>query len=176
MEYGDVSRIPCLSSAWRLPDEELFPDDYVKKNPLRDLSRPGTLSTNSATVSQPSTKPYTSLPKFDVHQIMLFKDPDSGKDAYGRIVSQWDVRTASQAPAIIRTDGSPVCYIVERLGLIDSVANLDELCRLAEVRPKEEDAFAIFEGVEDVENRHAYSDAKAIDRRIANLRRYWVIV
>lgn len=142
VQFGDTSRIKPDTS-FKMPDIELHEDEYLK---YKDLSKPQSLSTSLYTV-QPTYKTYQA-PKYDVLQIVLFKDPHTEKEAYGRVISQWDQRHGTMAtPAIIRGDQSIVYYIVQLQGYTSDVHNIASLIPPVSSVQKIEN-FPVIEGVE----------------------------
>jgi hypothetical protein len=112
---GDVSSIPFPNekeSTFHLSDFDFFEDDYLK---VKDLTQPNTLSCNHNHVIQPTTIKsvdcYNSQHRramsgvdsdasisapiqssFAVNDFVLFEDPDTHQESYGRIICEWDLR------------------------------------------------------------------------------------
>lgn len=169
VQKGDVSKIKPDTS-FVMPDTELFEDDYCR---MKDLSRPHSLSTNAVATPQPSTVICRQAPKYDANQIVLFIDPYKGSDAYGRIISQWDHRHSSAAPAILRGDASNVYYIVQMLGAVPHMGlihRLEELCHPERVKPTDSALYVNIEGVERDGERQIMAGAREVNRRVQELR------
>jgi hypothetical protein len=161
--FGDVSKIK-LKNEFVMPSIELHEEDYLK---VKDLTKPQTLST-SVTAVQPSTTPHLH-PKYDVMQVVLFTDPHTEQEAYGKIVSQWDQRHGSMAtPAILRGCDTVVFYIVQLMGFTKHVVNIGTLVPSAAVVEKIEN-YPVIEGVELDEMLQHRKQANKVDKRIAEV-------
>eukprot|EP01038_Epipyxis_sp_PR26KG_P004857 gene4857-6807_t len=129
VKFGDKSHVK-IDLSFKMPDQELHIEDYLK---FKDLTIPNTLSTitNTSTSNKPSKDIYCA-PKFEVNQTVLFLDPISSLDAYGKIISEWNYRRSGVAPPILRGNGSVVWYIVEMYGLVkeQDVEVLENMVRI----------------------------------------------
>ena len=161
VKFGDTSRIKH-EIKFVLPDVEMHEEDYLRQ---KDLSKPNSLST-TLEVAKPSMKPHKA-PKFDVHQVVLFKDPQTEKEAYGKIISQWDQRHGTMAtPAILRGNNSVVYYVVQCQGYMKDIANVATLVPRVPVVEKI-DNFPVIEGVEVDEMMHHRKRAHVVNKKIA---------
>ena len=166
LQFGDKSRI-IPPTDFVMPDEELFPDDMMK---VRDLSVPNSLATQSFPSSSElkSSVKYEYKSKFSANQMVIFKDPITGRDAFGRVLTEWSETGAAAAPPGFRGTGSKLFYIVEMLGLIANARKISNLLRLCNpVVKKKDENYGIIDGSVDVENRYTYKLARKIEKKIA---------
>lgn len=168
LQPGDKSKIK-REPKFELPDEELFPEDYAK---LRDLSRPNSLATQSNNSSEDTfaqtSRAYEYKRVYQANQMVLFKDPVTQKDSYGRIISEFTENGVSAAPAGIRGEGSKLFYLVEKMGFVTSTRKVSTLLKLCNPIVKEKEvSYGTVEGAVDVENRFSYLFARRIDKKIA---------
>jgi hypothetical protein len=193
LQHGDTSRV-VKDTSWKMPDTELHPEDIMK---IRDISIPNSLAINRSYQAQKATTPITKLPKFKVNQIVLFLDPVSRGNAFGKIISEWDLRCGNpNIPALIRGEDSNISYIVEKLGLLTTGVTLESLLQLRfksiespirelpvlGVKHKQPlsastgnqelgaDAGNNLTPLDKIENRDAMTLAKQLDNRIADMR------
>lgn len=125
LRVGDKSRVKNDTTTFFLPDEELQIEDYMK---VKDLTKPNSLSTGSDAKRFKPSLQKRNTPQFKVNQMVLFKDPVSGRDAYGQVMSEWDQRHGTGVtPAILRGEDSVVYYIVQQHGLLVDVEHLVDL-------------------------------------------------
>lgn len=91
LQVGDTSTAPPLDKTFYLPTNDLFEEDYAQ---LIDLTVPKSLAINTALpdVAKNITPITSSLVKFHANDIVLFLDPISHQEAYGRVCSEWDMR------------------------------------------------------------------------------------
>ena len=139
MREGDKSSVV-------VPEEFPIPNTFIEEHELEmaknvDLAVPNSLATNlhdPAAFPVPLTedKPYSTQPKFHVDDKVLFNDPVSGQQAYGRIISEWDHIHGAVAPPIIRGEGSMYMYVIEKIDLVANVGSLRELLRHIKRRRK----------------------------------------
>jgi hypothetical protein len=100
--------------------------------------------------------------------MVIFKDPITGKDAFGRVLTEWSETGAAAAPPGYRGTGSKLFYVVEMLGLIANARKISNLLRLCNpVVKKKDENYGTFDGSEDVENRYTYKLARNIEKKIA---------
>lgn len=125
LRVGDKSRVKKDTNTFFLPDEELQIEDYMK---LKDLTKPNSLSTGSDAKKWKPSIQKRKNPQFKVNQMVLFKDPVSGRDTYGQVMSEWDqMHGTGVTPAILRGEDSVVYYIVQQHGLLVDVEHLVDL-------------------------------------------------
>ena len=163
VQFGDVSRIQPKNE-FILPDTEIHEEEYIL---YKDITKPQALTT-SKIIHKQSNLSYQA-PKYDALQIVLFIDPHTEKEAYGKIISQWDQRHGTFAtPAIIRSDNTIVCYIIQLLGYTKNITNI------AILLPKNNkiekiNNYPIIDKIEiDEMIEHRYN-AHIIKKRIANI-------
>jgi hypothetical protein len=126
---GDTSHVHKVAE-FNLPEGVFYEEDY---NGIRDITQPNSLARNLHDNPQPSRKVYTN-PMFKVGDQLLFTDPASGEEAYGRVVSEWDMRHGEVAPAIVRGDDTMVMYLVDMIKLVKgNVRDYRELVRTAQM-------------------------------------------
>ena len=162
LQPGDKSRV-IKSNSFVMPDEELFVDDMMK---VRDLGVPNSLATQNNIMRTTTTYSYKS--KFFANQMVIFADPITGRDAFGRVISEWNETGSASAPAGYRGDGSKVFYIVEILGLVANAKKVSSLLRLCNPTiKKRENNCGKVEGSEDLDIRHSLLLARNIEKKIA---------
>jgi hypothetical protein len=107
--------------------------------------------------------------KYDVGENLLFVDPVTAEEAYGRIICEYDYRHGSVAPTIIRGSKCSVYYLVELIDYISSVGSIEDLLKLllAKEPPIE---YPILEGVVDIPCRQDFYEAQKINARLAELK------
>lgn len=112
VQAGDKStRPPPPPEGFVMPDYELYEHTITHV----DLTKPNSLAINSTHHIAPSTLPLKPL-KFKPGDLLVYFNPDTAVEEYGRIVSDWDFQNAEAAASIIRGDGSLAWYIVEYIG------------------------------------------------------------
>jgi hypothetical protein len=157
---------------------EEFPvqDYYIEENDLAirkniDLSIPNTLATNYSDPKayvKPNTISFSTQPKHAVDDKLLFIDPITRKQAYGRVISEWDQRHGVVAPAIIRGEGSMFMYVVEKIDLIENIGTLGDLVKILEAE-RVKPTFPKFKDTEDVPYRWEFAAALAVNQKIRQL-------
>lgn len=162
VKLGDKSNV-TINKSFFLPDTELNQDDYQQ---IKDLSVPSSLCTTQNSF-KPSKSAY-SLPRYSVNQMILFIDPHSETESYGRIISQWDFRLANVAPAILRGDGAIVYYIIKLIGFTKDLAHLSILLRESSGIEQLE-SNVIINGIERSDSIDNNKRAQLIDKRISDL-------
>jgi hypothetical protein len=172
LEVGDTSRIH-IHKEFNLPEGIFYEEDMAK---LRDLSQPNTLSVNKSFNQKPSRQVFDA-PKFRVGEQLLFRDPVTNEEAFGRVVSEWDLRHGRVAPSVVRGDGTPVMYLVDMIAHVKGrVRNYLELVRHPPERQKGNDIpyprMMNGEGLEDIPLRHDKYLAQDINRRLYDLHEY----
>lgn len=159
LQRGDSSRIPPVNS-FALPACDVFEEDFLK---LKDLSVPNSLA--SYGIQLKPVQSTFSIPKFEANENVIFKDPVSGKDAYGRVLSEWDFLHGEVGPSVKRGEGSSVWFIVEMKALIDNVNDISEIMKLARPIPPPIE-YPILEGLKDRQCRFEYYKARDISRNV----------
>ena len=130
LRAGDTSSA-VIEKPYPIPQTFLEEADYQTATG-RDLAQPNALAINLRD-NHPvrATQPFQAA-KFRVDEKLVFIDPVSHEEAYGRVISEWDFRHGcAAAPSIKRGDGSVVWYMVERLGLVKDIGNIDELVKVS---------------------------------------------
>lgn len=133
----------------------------------RDLAVPNALAINLRD-NQPvrTTQPFQAA-KFSVDEKLVFVDPVSHQEAYGRVISEWDFRHGCPAaPSIKRGDGSVVWYMVERLGLVSEIGNIDELIRMIHAKPPPPLMPQFAEDVQSIPYREEFDHARTVNAMI----------
>ena len=166
LQFGDKSRVVPPPN-FVMPDEDLFPEDMMK---VRDLSVPHSLATqnfpNSNELKSSVSDEYKS--KFPANQMVIFKDPITGRDAFGRVLTEWSETGSAAAPPGFRGAGSKLFYVVEMLGLIANARKISNLLRLCNpVVKKKNENYGTIAGSVDVENRYTSKLARNIEKKIA---------
>lgn len=165
LRQGDTSKIK-FEVPFEMPADILLEDDFGKH---RDLSLPNALAADNLVVPQRSVQHY-ALPRYSVGEQLLFTDPVTGKEAYGRVLNEWDLRHGNSAPPVVRGDNSGVMYIMHLLGLVEDLA--EGYSELVRVPPEDAPPSVLpnIEGHEDVPFRIEGYLAVDIDRKLADAR------
>lgn len=158
IQIGDTSRIKPFTG-FVMPDNELFEEDFMK---IRDLEQPNSLSADKGVVIKPSTTP-TQYPKYKVNELVLFLDPVTQQEAYGRIISEWDFRHGLSAPVISRGEQPGAYYIVEMTELLGDKP-IQELIEIATPKPPPD--YPMLEGIEDDPHRQVAYKTSYIERKL----------
>ena len=125
LKVGDHSRIK-KTHEFNLPESIFYEEDMMK---LRDITQSNSLAVNKSVEFKKSKNIYSN-PKWNVGEQMIFDDPATGVEAFGRIVSEWDQRHGVVGPSIIRGDDTCVMYLVDMIGFVhEHVKNYLDLIR-----------------------------------------------
>lgn len=81
-------------------------------------------------IFEPSYIPKTSPALYTTGEKLIFIDPVTGKEAFGRIVCEYDLRHGISAPTIIRGKDSHYYYVVEYINLVANVGGIEGLLKL----------------------------------------------
>ena len=148
VEKGDISRVK-IEKVFSLPNYEIHEEDLAYQT---DLTKPNSLTTCLKQDIQKSMQFYGNA-AYNSGEILLFIDPVTSEQAFGRVISEWDFRHGSVAPSIIRGDKSGVWYIVEMIDLIANVGSLEDVIKvIQEQQPPKE--YPVLEDVQDIPYRH----------------------
>lgn len=179
---GDRSRIiPDMS--FKMPDYEYYEQEMVKH---RNLTVPNSLAANGI-LSPVSNQPCMPL-KYHRGDVLVYIDPVTNKEVYGRVESEWDLRNGNAAPSLIRGgEGALTHYVVRYLGPVTPLV----LCQLErdedpttglsmnQSKNKESrdanrlaklQSMPILEGVQSVQLRSERVLANRIDKRLNTMR------
>lgn len=107
--------------------------------------------------------------KYDVGENLLFIDPVTEEEAYGRIICEYDYRHGSVAPTIIRGSKCSVYYLVELIDFISSVGSIEDLLKILLAKPPPIE-YPILEGIVDIPCRQDFYEAQKINARLAELK------
>lgn len=165
IKFGDKSRV-VKDNTFYLPATEMFEEDLAK---VKDLSKPNTLSTNLQEQEQANKQEYKQPTKFQVNQMVLFKDPHDDSDSYGRIISEWDERHGNVGPAILRGQKSLVNYIVQMLGKLPKHGLIEALEELKPKDPAKTRGMLTHikpEGLEIDEERAVHYESHRLNKRV----------
>lgn len=157
---SDKSRVK-LETPFHLPEYEYLDIFYET-----DLTKPNSLALNKSYNPTPSVAEY-DLPMYTAGDRLLFIDPVTKEEAYGRIVCEWDFRHSAAAPPVLRGDHSGVWYIVEMLDLVKNVGQIEDFIQKALEKPPPIEYPKL--DVEEVDNRFQYLLSLAIDEQLAIL-------
>lgn len=153
------------------------PPYYIEEGDLAiaknvDLSKPNTLATNltgdPAAWPQKLIEPYKAAPRYNVDDKLLFMDPVSGEQAYGRVLCEWDPRHGEVAPPILRGDGSMYLYVVEKIDLVKNVGTLADLLKIVLAKPPDPE-YPKFQNVDDVPYRWEFEAAREVNRMLREM-------
>jgi hypothetical protein len=177
IRIGDTSSIAADHSL-KLPDYEYYEQEMVKH---RDLSIPNSLAANGI-VSPLSNEPFLEV-KYQRGDVLVYIDPATHIEVYGRVESEWDFRNGKVAPSLIRGEGTLIHYIVRYLGPVTRfiLAQLERdedpttglsMNQYKNKEDKEESrrtklqSLPILEGVESIKLRNERVLANRIDKRL----------
>ena len=163
-----------------IPEEFPVPDTFIEEHELAaakhvDLTVPNSLATNyhdlaAFPVPLGKDKPYSTMPRFKVDDKLLFDDPVSGQQAYGRVISEWDHRHGAVAPPIIRGEGSMYMYVVEKIDLVANVGSLRELLRHIKEKEKTPDfPTFLFGDTGNIPYREEFAAAREVNRMVREM-------
>lgn len=118
VQHGDTSRV-VKKDTFFPPDSLCYYEDFSKH---RDISRGGSLCTG---IKVPDTKGILvkEMPRYRPNDLVLFPDPTTQEEAYGKVISQWEQIHSEAAPAIVRGDGCSVFYYVQTLGFSKDIGD-----------------------------------------------------
>jgi hypothetical protein len=179
---GDTSRI-VPDNSFKMPDYEYYEQEMIKH---RNLAVPNSLAANGI-LSPISNQPCLSL-KYHRGDVLVYIDPLTHQEVYGRVESEWDLRNGNAAPSLIRgAEGALTHYIVRYLGPVtplilgqlerdeDPTTGLSmnqsknkesrEANRLAKLQ-----SMPILEGVQSIQLRSERVLANRIDKRLNSMR------
>lgn len=165
---GDTSKA-FIEKPYPIPSYFIEEPDYEARTG-KSLSTPNALAINLRD-NHPtrSTMPFLA-PRFNVDEKLIFIDPVSREESYGRVISEWDQRHGCpNAPTIKRGDGSMVWYMIERLGAISDIGNIDELVKMLHAKPPPPD-MPTFQDVESIPYRHEFNHAREVNFMIAAMK------
>lgn len=163
VEKGDISRVK-IEKVFSLPNYEIHEEDLAYQT---DLTKPNSLTTCLKEDIQKSKQTFGSA-QYSSGEILLFIDPATCEQAFGRVISEWDFRHGRVAPSIIRGDKSGVWYVVEMIDLIANVGSLDDVIKVIKEQPQPKE-YPIFEGVEDIPYRHDIIKARDYNDLVKDL-------
>lgn len=155
---GDTSRV-VVTESYFMPAEEVFEEDMVL---ARDLSQPHSLAFDSKVIIEPVVT-LTSHPKYKARDIVLFIDPVTAQEAYGRIISEWDFRHGQSAPVVVRGALPGVYYVVQMIDFVGTLG-IQRLIEMTSEPPAVE--FPVLEGVIDDPLKLAIHKASEIDNKL----------
>ena len=171
LQHGDTSRVK-IEIPFEMPDRIVQEEEFekLKLNPHTDLTKVNCLAVNRDDDKKPSRDPYQN-PRFQVGEQLLFMDPDSHEEAYGRVISEWCFRHGQSAPPVLRGEGAIVYYMVHKLGLCSELGP-DCYAKLVRAKPECEKLAPLpkLEGCEDAKYRQEKYLAGDIDRKLAEMR------
>jgi hypothetical protein len=177
IRLGDTSSI-VADNSFKLPNYEYYEQDMVKH---RDLSVPNSLAANGI-LCPLSNEPSLAV-KYERGDVLVYIDPVTHTEVYGRVESEWDFRNGKVAPSLIRGEGTLTHYVVRYLGPVTRLI-LEQLERDEDPttglsmnqnknkEAKEEDRLAklqslpILQGVESIKLRNERVLANQIDKRL----------
>jgi hypothetical protein len=179
---GDTSSI-IADNSFKMPDYEYYEQEMVKH---RNLTVPNSLAANGI-LAPLSNQPCLSL-KYHRGDVLVYMDPITHQEVYGRVESEWDLRSGNSAPSLIRGgEGGLTHYVVRYLGPVtplilcqlerdeDPTTGLSmnqsknkesrEANRLAKLQ-----SMPILEGVQSAQLRSERVLANQIDKRLNSVR------
>lgn len=130
----------------------------IKKPTKEELAR----DRNTA-VFHPSETPNKAYPKYKTGNVLVFMDPDTGHEAYGRIVCEYDQRHGISAPTMIRGPNAPYYYVVEMINLLSNVGGIVGLLELLDREVLPDNEVLTEEVVEPTEAELTAAAAKAAE-------------
>ncbi len=146
-----------------LPDKIITEEDLMD---IKDISVPNSLALNQSVNIQPS-KYITEVPKYQPGEKVVFIDPATRKEAYGKITSEYDLRGGTSAPPIIRGENHEVKYKIEKINNLDQ-ENENRYYEIVDTPPEEIEAveYPKLNGLQDATLREAYRRKALIEKRL----------
>ena len=178
---GDTSSV-VVDTTFYLPNYECH-EEYLKDT--HDITKPNTLATtdNSKVVSKvPLTQAVNSV-MYAEGDVLVYIDPVTKKEVYGRVESDWDFRNDKSAPTLIRGEGGGLTwYVVRYLGeatpkvleLLEQDKGLDFDAEANEAEKKQEALMLEMpnlDGVGSSQLREERLMASRINKRIAKMKK-----
>ena len=114
---GDTSSV-VVDNTFYLPDYECH-EEYLTNT--HDLSKPNTLATidNYKTIDKVPSNQIVRKIMYKEGDVLVYIDPTSKEEVYGRVESDWDFRNDKAAPTLIRGEGGGLTwYVVRYLGVV----------------------------------------------------------
>lgn len=161
---GDKSKV-VIDNSFYLPEYEFEESDYKAKAKV-DITQENSLSISKNYKASKETKNIFNGDVFEVGERVLFMDPETNLEAYGRIVSELDMRHGAVAPTLIRGDGSVLYYIVEKIDLLSAVGSIDKLLKVIAEKPPPPE-YPLLYDIQYIPFRDNKLVAKELDKRIA---------
>jgi hypothetical protein len=183
IRIGDTSRV-VIYDPYYMPSEEVFEDDMLE---VRDLSQVHSLSSDISAMMYPNSgeqyhhhdggRPHhpmvrPGMPKYKVKDIVLFIDPASGFEAYGRIISEWDFRHGESAPTLVRGEKPGFYYVIQ---MLDFIGDMDIQTLVEMTAPPPTKVYAELEGVGADPLKNSLHMAAVLDHklRVAGIRKHF---
>ena len=161
---GDKSKV-IIDNTFYLPEHEFEENDYKSKAKV-DITKENSLSISKNYKASKDTTNIFNGDIFEVGERVLFMDPETNLEAYGRIVSELDMRHGEVAPTLIRGNESVLYYIVEKIDLLSSVGSIDKLLKVIAEKPPPPE-YPLLYDVQYIPFRDNKLVAKELDKRIA---------
>ena len=166
IEDGDTSSV-VIEADFPVPNYYIEEVDLEKAKNI-DLTQQNSLTTSSynpAAFISKQTTPYKDLPLYSVDDKLIFVDPVTKQQAYGRIISDWDQRHGIVAPAVIRGEGSLYMYVVEKIDLVSNIGSLADLLKMLKEKKYVPD-FPSFEDTENIPYRLEFAAAREVNKKV----------
>ena len=166
---GDTSSA-VIEKPFPIPSFYIEESDYEQATG-RPIERPNALAINLRDNHPvPSTEPYLA-PKYHVDEKLIFIDPVTRQESFGRVISEWDLRHGcAAAPSIRRGDGSGVWYMIEVLGLLSEIGNIDELIKMIHAKPPPPILPEFADDVQSIPYREEFNHAREVNAQIQAVR------
>jgi hypothetical protein len=178
---GDTSSV-VVDTSFYLPDYECH-EEYLQST--HDITKPNTLATtdNYKVVEKVPLNQAISKLMYKEGDILVYIDPVTKTEVYGRVESDWDFRNDKSAPTLIRGEGGGLTwYVVQYLGevtpkvlelleadkALDFDATADEEARKREALMNDMPNLG---GVGSSQLRHERLMASRINKRIAKMKK-----
>lgn len=112
---GDTSSV-VIDTTFYLPDYECY-EEYLQDT--HDITQPNTLATTEhyKVVDRVPLNQAVSSLLYQEGDVLVYIDPVTKNEVYGRVESDWDFRNDKSAPTLIRGEGGGLTwYVVRYLG------------------------------------------------------------
>lgn len=182
IRLGDTSSV-SLDTTFKMPNYEYYEQDMIKH---RNLALPNSLAANGILMPV-SNQPCLPL-KYNRGDVLVYIDPVTKQEVYGRVESEWDFKNGDVAPPLIRGgEGALTHYIIRYLGPVTPLV-LEQLERdedpttgltMNQTKNKESkesnrlaklQSMPVLEGVKSVQLRTERVLANRIDKRLQGLK------
>ena len=175
LDETDIGRSRVVvDRTFYLPTHEYLESSYLSDRPNGwDITVPNGLAFNKSYTASKAPLSASmlegdgpSMLKYSQGDRLIFYDPASGKEAFGRVVSEWDLRHGAVAPTMIRGDQCCPYYVVEMIDFVANIGGPDKVTTIVEPPPPPVE-FPVFYNAEYIPFRDNKLKALQLDKKVA---------